>query len=197
MKAADASVEPTASCRTADGHTRAARPMEISVRREVPADWSHVEDVVRDAFGRAEEAQLVGRLRAFESVLSLVAHIHGTLVGHAMFSPVKERRLETLSAGYALAPVAVSREWQRRGIGSRLIDFGLQELRRSGVGLVVVLGHASYYPRFGFVAAGPLGLRCKWGGEQGTFQVLELAPGTAAEHRGLVDYHPIFEETAW
>lgn len=99
-------------------------------------------------------------------------------------------------AAYGLAPVSVAPNWQNRGIGSRLITAGLEELRRSGVGLVVVLGHASYYPRFGFVAAAPLGLKCKWVGDDGTFQAIELVDGTVRAYQGIVDYSPAFDELA-
>ena len=70
------------------------------------------------------------------------------------------------------------------------------ELRRSGAGRDVVLGHRAYDPRFGFVAAAPLGMGCKWGGEDGSSQVLELVPGAARVHRGSIDYHRAFDAFA-
>ena len=171
--------------------------MDVLIRREAPSDWARVETVVRHAFGRPEEAQLVARLRTFDGVLSLVAIAEATVVGHVMFSPVTAGGVHASPAAYGLAPVAVAGDWQGRGVGSRLIDAGLQELRQARVGVIVVLGHPSYYPRFGFVAATPLGLRCKWGGEGGAFQVLELVPGAAATYRGMVEYLPAFNESAW
>ena len=49
--------------------------------------------------------------------------------------------------------MAVLPELQNQGIGSLLVREGLSECERIGCGLVVVLGHAKYYPRFGFVPA--------------------------------------------
>jgi putative acetyltransferase len=170
--------------------------MRIEVRRESPADWSRVEEVVRDAFGQADEARLVARLRSVEGVLSLVSVVDGIVVGHVMFSPIKARVGSLSFAACGLAPIAVARDWQRRGVGSALITAGIEKLRRVGVGLIVVLGHPSYYPRFGFVAATPLGLECKWGGHDGSFQVLELVKGAASTYRGMVDYHPAFDASA-
>lgn len=170
--------------------------MDISVRHEVPRDWLDVEAVVRDAFGGDEEARLVSRLRSHRDVLSLVAVADGTLAGHAMFSPVSIRGSDIVLPASGLAPVAVATAWQRRGVGTQLIRFGLEEVAKAGVGLVVVLGDPAYYGRFGFVAAEPLSVRCKWGGEDGAFQLLELVPGTAAMYRGMVDYLPAFDESA-
>jgi putative acetyltransferase len=175
---------------------------EIVVRHETGADWPAVEGVVRQAFGRADEARLVAALRGGGGVLSLVAVVEGRIVGQAMFSPVSLRGAErTAGAGptaappaRGLAPIAVAREWQRRGVGARLVREGLTVLRREGVGVVVVLGDPGYYARFGFVAGAHHGLRCKWGGDEGAFQVLELIDGAAAGYRGMVDYPAAFDE---
>ena len=56
-----------------------------------------------------------------------------------------------------LAPLAVHPDVQARGIGGRLVVEGLGRLKRAGVGLVFVLGHPGYYPRFGFIEAGANG----------------------------------------
>jgi putative acetyltransferase len=50
----------------------------------------------------------------------------------------------------------------RRGIGTALVTEGLRQLQESGCVVVVVLGHAEYYPRFGFSPAGEHGLKCQW-----------------------------------
>jgi putative acetyltransferase len=167
------------------------------VRHESPGDWEQVERVVSDAFGRAAEAHLVARLRSENGTLSLVGTIDEVVVGHAMFSPVTPYRRPAAVAARGLAPVSVAPSWQRCGIGSRLIAAGLEQLRAAGTRLVVVLGDPSYYSRFGFVAAAPLGLTCKWGGEEGAFQVLELIEGSARMYQGLVEYAPVFDEFAW
>src|SRR5260370_27683850 len=55
-----------------------------------------------------------------------------------------------LASAVALAPVAVLPEHQRKGIGGRLIRYGLELLRCRGEKIVIVVGHPDYYPRFGF-----------------------------------------------
>jgi putative acetyltransferase len=166
------------------------------IRHEAAAEWIAVDAVVRDAFGGDREATLVKGLRSSPDVLSLVAEVDRRVVGHAMFSTVTLPHNTASLRISALAPVSVVPGMQRRGIGMALIRSGLAELRRSGVGLVVVLGHPTYYGRFGFVPAAPFGIRCRWGGEDGAFQVLELVHGVASRCHGMVSYSPAFDEVS-
>lgn len=62
-----------------------------------------------------------------------------------------------------------------------------------GVGLVVVLGHPAYYPRFGFQSAATRGLRCKWPVPDGTFMCLEFTPGHVVLAAGPVHYDGAFD----
>ena len=49
--------------------------------------------------------------------------------------------------------MAVSPEFQNQGIGSKLIREGLKVCAAEGCEAIFVLGHANYYPRFGFEIA--------------------------------------------
>jgi putative acetyltransferase len=93
-----------------------------------------------------------------------------------------------------LGPVAVLPEYHRQGIGSRLIDVGLQRCRRAGHGVVFVLGHPDYYPRFGFRPASADGFFYKKHEFDPYFFVLELEPGAIGELSGEVRYLPPFDE---
>ena len=84
-------------------------------------------------------------------VLSLVASAHGSIIGHVAFSPVTARdTIEPL--GYILAPQAVSPAHQKRGIASRLIQTGIQQVSAGGSGVLLVYGDPDFYGRFGFSA---------------------------------------------
>jgi putative acetyltransferase len=91
----------------------------------------------------------------------------------------------------ALAPLAVAPARQRRGIGSALVRRGLDVCRERGRAAVIVLGHPSYYPRFGFSAALARGFRAPYAGE--AFMALELTPGALAAGAGDVRYPKAFE----
>jgi putative acetyltransferase len=83
--------------------------------------------------------------------VSLVAETDDSLVGHVAFSPV-EIDNDRNCRGYILAPLAVRPDYQKRRIGSALIEYGLQQLSATGVNIVFVYGDPKYYERFGFSA---------------------------------------------
>ena len=93
-----------------------------------------------------------------------------------------------------LAPTAVRPDRQRQGIGSQLVRAGLDAARKTGAAAVVVVGHARFYPRFGFVPASRFGLTCEYDVPDEVFMALELVPGFLAGPGGLVQYHPAFAE---
>ena len=69
---------------------------------------------------------------------------------------------------------------------------GLARCRAAGVDGVVVLGHAEYYPRFGFVPAAQFGLRCEYDVPADVFMAIELNPDALGGVSGLVRYHEAF-----
>ena len=166
-----------------------AGPSDVEIREERPDDVRAVRDVNREAFGRGDEACLVDALREGGGVtLALVAVSGDAVVGHILFSPLVVGE----SVGAALAPMAVRPRFQRRGIGSRLVTRGLEELRRRGCPYVVVLGHPAFYPRFGFEPAGPLGVTCEWSVPAEAFLVRVLEPQVRDGLGGRAVYRPEF-----
>jgi putative acetyltransferase len=163
------------------------------VRSETPADYSAVRRVNERAFGGAEEAQIVEALRGTATPqISLVAEREGRVVGHIFFSPVTVESPESSFEAIALGPLAVEPELHKKGVGSRLMHAGLEECRRAGHGLVFVLGHPGYYPRFGFRKAAPGGFRCEFDAPDEAFMFIELVEGAGSGRRGLVRYRPEF-----
>ncbi|MGH9907037.1 MAG: GNAT family N-acetyltransferase, partial [Pyrinomonadaceae bacterium] len=147
------------------------------------------------AFGGSDEATIVDALRKAASPhISLVAVTNGQVVGHIFFSPVKIEADEVVHRALGLAPMAVLPEWQRRGIGSQLVREGLKECQRIGFEIVVVIGHAKYYPRFGFRPAREKGLSCQFEVPDEVFMVAELSTGALNGVTGLVKYRPEFRE---
>jgi len=110
------------------------------------------------------------------------------VVGHIVFSPLKVASVE----GAALGPMAVLPAHQRNGIGSRLVERGLERLRAGGCPFVVVIGHADFYPRFGFRPARDYGLACAWDVPAEAFMVNVLNPGIADRLTGVAEYRAEF-----
>ena len=172
---------------------------DLVVRPETVDDFPAVREVVNLAFQNdAEgEADLIDALRAepgYMPELSLVAELNGAVVGHVIFS---EAYIETDSGrvpAIALGPLAVHPDWQQQGVGSRLIEEGLAAGRRLGHRIAVVIGHSTYYPRFGFTWGRPLGIEMVLGRREESRMVLALVSGALDGVRGTVRFSPVFDE---
>ncbi|MFP8436611.1 GNAT family N-acetyltransferase [Klebsiella aerogenes] len=133
----------------------------INIDIERSQDIPLVQQVIIEAFGSAEEALLVNKLRedsAWIPTLSLVARDkQGTIVGHAVCT----RASVGLHPAVTLAPVSVHPAFQGVGIGSALVIAIIEAARDAGETLMTVLGHPDYYPRFGFQPASAYGVICQ------------------------------------
>ena len=117
----------------------------ISIRRERPEDIAVIRTVNETGFDQSTEADIIDALRdVCPDVLSLVAESDGEIVGHILFSPVTIEDGSQSRQGMGLAPVAVTPDRQRQGIGSELVQAGLEILRKQGCPFVIVLGHPAF-----------------------------------------------------
>lgn len=167
----------------------------MKIRVEEHEDIAAIRNVNEQAFGQLAEADLVDALRRNgKAALSLVAEEDDHIVGHILFSPVT---LETDAGeliGVGLAPVAVLPEFQNRGVGSALVERGLEICREAGHRFAVVLGHPNYYPRFGFIPASRFGIKREYETPDENFMAMELRGGALRNQAGMARYQPEFNE---
>ena len=167
----------------------------IVVREEQPQDIPAVREVNLQAFGQTQEADLVDTLRQnCNDSLSLVAVMQNQVVGHILFSPAAIGSEGGTVRGMALAPMAVLPQHQRQGIGSELARAGITRLEGSECPFVIVLGHAGYYPRFGFEPASRHGIRSEWEVPDDAFMILVLNPAQMQGVSGVAKFRPEFAE---
>lgn len=163
-----------------------------TIRPETVADHEAVRHVNRLVFGQDDEARIVDALRAGGySRVSLVAEVKGTVIGHILFSDLPILTDSGTVSAVSLAPMAVLPEFQRKRIGSALVEKGLEACRAQGHRIVVVLGHPEFYPRFGFSAKLGEPLSSPFGGRE-SWMALELVPGALSGVTGWVRYPPPF-----
>ena len=168
----------------------------IEIRREKPEDVPAIRCVNETAFGQPQEANVVDRLReACDELLSLVAVDGGRVIGHILFSPAVLGGQNPAVHGVGLAPMAVLPEFQRKGVGSMLVRRGLEILRELACPFVIVLGHAEYYPRFGFERASRYGITSQWKGvPDEAFMILVLDASAMKGVSGVAPYRNEFDE---
>ncbi|WP_405939845.1 N-acetyltransferase [Streptomyces sp. NBC_00726] len=163
-------------------------PARPETRDDIPA----VRAVNTAAFPTEAEAELVDTLRRDSSAwlpgLSYVAEApDGSVAAFALLSRCWVDGVPAL----ALAPVATAPEHQGRGAGSAVVRAVLEGARRYGERLVLVLGHPTYYPRFGFVPASRYGIRAPFEVPDESMMALVL-DDSAPVPRGTIEYPPAF-----
>ena len=126
----------------------------IVVRSETEADHEAIFELTRTAFADHQfsshtEHFIIDRLRRAGALsVSLVAQKQGAVAGHIAFSPVAIS--DGSSGWYGLGPVSVLPELQGAGIGTLLVNAGLNALKARGAQGCVVVGEPRFYTRFGF-----------------------------------------------
>ena len=126
----------------------------VTIRPEVPQDHAIIGVVTQAAFAGAphsdgSEVGIIERLRADGDLArSLVAEDGERIVGHVALSPV------TIADGaegwFGLGPISVLPSFQAQGIGARLMQRAIADMRERGARGIVLLGDPAYYARFGF-----------------------------------------------
>ena len=124
------------------------------IRSETENDYAAIRNILIAAFANhpyshQTEHLIVEALRAANALtVGLVAEVDGNVVGHIAFSAVKIEGVDC--RWFALGPVAVLADFQRRGIGKGLIREGLRAIRSLGAKGCVLVGDPAYYNRLGF-----------------------------------------------
>jgi putative acetyltransferase len=165
---------------------------DVLIRREQPADIDAITSVHTTAFPTEVEANLVRTLRASDAWLppqSLVAEDGGRIVGHVVCTRAHIADVPALGLG----PLGVRPSHQKSGVGSALMHAVLGAADALDEPVVVLLGHADYYPRFGFEPAIRYGIEppvAAWGEH---FQARPLSTYDTAM-RGAFAYAEPFNE---
>lgn len=183
--------------------------LDVVIRPENAEDAGEllaVDALVRDAFWDvyapgAVEHVVLDRLRrsaAFVPKLSLIAlrPFGDAPVGQIAFSRSRIEGDDGVHPSVlTLGPVAVAPLLQGRGVGSRLVEAGLEEARRLGFRAVLLMGDPVWYARFGFRRAKDFHVRLPDGSSSPGLLALELMPGALDGAAGVWRLDSAFEPT--
>lgn len=102
-----------------------------------------------------EEGALIGALAknllsgaAERDLFVFTAEEDGAIIGGVLCSRLTYVQDERVV--FVLAPVAVATDQQGKGIGQRLLTYGLTVLRSAGVDIALTYGDPNYYTKVGF-----------------------------------------------
>ena len=127
----------------------------MNIRLAQETDLDSILKVIETAFSDEENKVIINLVQELSSentspsIKSLVAEVDNQVIGYVSFSPIF-LKTDSSIVGYILAPLAVSPEHQKQGVGSNLINAGIEMLTKDGVGVLMVYGDPAYYGRFDF-----------------------------------------------
>lgn len=169
--------------------------LNIKITHETVGDYEAIKKINDLAFGQEDEGRLVEKLRKkndFIPELSSIAKINKKPVGHILFYPVYIRSKKTNHISLSLGPMAVLPDFQKKGIGKKLVQNGLARAKRLGFRSVIVVGHPNYYPKFGFQLASTWGIEAPFEVPDNAFMAIELEKDALKNINGTVIYPPEF-----
>lgn len=163
----------------------------LEIRQENKNDYEEIYNTIKIAFETAEhsdgnEQDLVVALRASDSFipeLSLVAVQNNKIIGYILFTKIEIGEYKEL----ALAPLGILPEYQRQGIGKKLIEEGHKIARKLGYHYSIVLGSDRYYSKFGYIPASQYGILAPFEVSNENFMAIKLND-TNKKITGVVNY---------
>lgn len=159
--------------------------LPLTIRHELPVDAAAIERLHERAFGPGRFARTAFRLREGvppDPALSFAAHVGTFLVGSVKVTPVRAGGHKALMLG----PLTVDPAFDGRGIGSALMNRSIEAAREAGHDLILLVGDAPYYARFGFKVLPPGQLVLPGPADPARFLALELVEGVLNDRRGPV-----------
>ncbi len=158
-------------------------PLLIALERDIDNDA--IEKLHERTFGPGRFARTAFRIReqaTHDRALSFTARVGTMLVGSVRLTPVHIGQTPALLLG----PLTVEPPFKSVGIGGRLMETSMEAAREAGHSLVILVGDAPYYGRFGFFAVPPGQVSLPGPVDPGRLLVAELRPGAFAGVGGMV-----------
>lgn len=168
----------------------------MNIRKEEEKDYNQVFELIEKAFENEEysdhrEQFLVERLRNSDSFvpdLSLVCEMNEMIVGYILLTKIKIKHSDFSYDSLALAPVAVLPNYQGNGIGGHLIEFAHKKARELGFESIILLGHPTYYPKFGYRKTSDFDIQLPFDVPDENCMAIELVEDALKNINGMVEY---------
>ena len=179
--------------------------MNIILRNETEKDFFAVENLTREAFWNVykpgcDEHLLTHNIRklpCFVKELDFVAELDGNIVGNIIYSKSKVTDSNGTEHEFiSFGPVAVYPDYQKKGIGSKLINHTFKLAEELGYTAVFITGNPDFYHRFGFVTAFDYDIHLKGESEDDRaeyFMVKLLKPNALDGISGVFEFDECFE----
>ena len=178
--------------------------MEIKLRQESAADHDAITKAIIAAYKNVEysnhrEHIMVERLRnsnAFIPELSIVAELgNEEIAGHILLTRIHIHKQDETFEALTLAPLSIIPEYQNKGIGKRLVLESHRVAKDLGFEFIAVLGHANYYPKFGYEITSKYNIEIPFKISEANSMIISLTGNNFSEITGgRIEYSDAFFE---
>jgi predicted N-acetyltransferase YhbS len=171
--------------------THDANTMTTSIRTEQPADIDDIYALNKVVFGQDNEAKLLDHIRqtpGFIPELSLVAVDGDKIIGYILLSKMDIANGDKHFESLGVTSMVVHPDYQRQGVGAKLITHSLQKATLLGYTSVLAFGHEYYFPKFGFLPAVRWNIRPPFDVPSEVFMAIELEPNALTNVSGIVEF---------
>lgn len=164
---------------------------ELTVHAVEPGDLPDVLALHARAFGPGRFARTAYRVREGTPAISrfcLLSRVNGELVAHVRFTEVT---VGGKPGVLLLGPLAVETRYRGLGYAKHLVEVGIENARKAGIALVLLVGDEPYYGRFGFKRVLPGQIRLPGPADPARWLAAELKEGALADYEGQVEAAPV------
>lgn len=175
--------------------------MNMTIRPIRTTDYQAVTALLRTSFtatehGYGQEAEIVTKIRqaaGYDPQLELVATDQAQIVAQGLLSPVDLETATTTVTGLVLAPLAVLPDFQGQGLGGAILQALEQRAQQQRWPFISILGHPTYYPRFGYQPASAFGIQAPMPVPDEAFMIKPLHPQALQNVAGTLHYPAAFD----
>jgi predicted N-acetyltransferase YhbS len=159
--------------------------IDIFIRLEEENDYDAVEILTREAFWNiykpgCDEHLLIHNMRKSDQFIKELDYVaiydEIKIVGNIVYAKAKILNMTEEHDVITFGPVSVLPEYQRNGIGKKLIEHTIQKSREMGFNAIIIYGNPKYYERFGFTNCQKYKITDMEGNYNDALLVLELYP---------------------
>lgn len=176
----------------------------MKIRLENEKDYFEVENLTRDAFWNVyrpgcNEHLVIHKLRQADSFIKDLDYVfieNNQIVGSIVYSKMfigSERKMS--NEVIAFGPISVHPDFQRKGIGKKMIEYTLNKAKELGYKAVLITGNNNYYNPLGFKSATIYNIYLPNMSEEDEaeyFMVRELEEGYLNNISGIYDFDTCF-----
>ncbi|EDR30079.1 hypothetical protein, conserved [Entamoeba dispar SAW760] len=172
----------------------------MQIREEQPSDYNEIYLLVQNAFKTTEhssgtEQDIVIKIRESNNYiknLSLVGILQGKIIGHIMVSKISIVNNQNTYNSYAIAPLSIAPDQQRKGYGSQLMKEVISRAQKLGLTHLTLFGDDQFYHRFGFETSTKYGIKTDIPCDEKNCMVIQLQEQGLIGIKGIIKYPNYF-----